>query len=81
MKRAVVISRVVLIEAVLHHLVDEPAVDTFVEVGRLDPEQEKAKRDPEGEDEPWRPAAFGDAGAACFDPATQQRKIRQRDWF
>src|SRR5437762_965677 len=43
MKRAVVIRGVVAVEAALDHLVHEPAVDPFVEVGRLDPVQEKAE--------------------------------------
>src|SRR5437762_3044924 len=47
MKRAVVIRGVVAVEAALDHLVHEPAVDPFVEVGRLDPEQEKAEESAE----------------------------------
>ena len=55
MKRAVVIRGVVAVEAALYHLVDEPAVDPFVEVGRLDAEQEKAEESAEAHDDPSAP--------------------------
>src|ERR1041384_5873715 len=37
-ERPVIIRRVVTIESILDHLIDEPAVDSLVEMGRLDPE-------------------------------------------
>ena len=51
MERAVVVGRVIVIEAVLRHLVDEPAVDAFVEMGRFQPQEEEAQdgREEDGE--------------------------------
>ncbi len=61
MERAVIIRRVVPVEAVLGHLIDEPAVDSLVEVGRLHPEQEKAQEGGERDDRPGHPIDFGGA--------------------
>ena len=41
MQRPVIIGRVVSVETVLHHLIDEPAVDPFVEMRRFYAEKEK----------------------------------------
>jgi len=45
MQRAVIIGRVVSVEPVLDHLIDEPTVDPFVEVWRLNPKEKKSKND------------------------------------
>src|SRR5205085_4785406 len=51
-KRPVIICRVVTVEPVLDHLVDEPAVDSFVEMRRLDSEQKKTEERAEAHDQP-----------------------------
>ena len=55
MKRPVIIRRVVAVEPVLHHLIDEPAVDPLVEVRRLHAEEEKPEQRSEGDNAPKRP--------------------------
>ena len=50
MKRTVIIGRIVPVKSVLHHLIDEPAVDSFVEVRRLDAQQEEAQERCQRED-------------------------------
>src|SRR5205823_2502363 len=49
MERAVIVRRVVAVKAVLHHLIDEPAVDPLVEMRRLhlkeDEPEKGAERD------------------------------------
>src|SRR5438132_1818852 len=67
MQRSVVIGRVVSIEPVLDHLIDEPTVDPFVEMRRFDPKQKKSKKDRKPEDQPWRPTRFGDGGFPSFN--------------
>ena len=42
-KRPVIIGRVVTVKPVLHHLIDEPAVDALVEVRWLDTQEEEAQ--------------------------------------
>ena len=42
-KRTVIIGRVVTVKPVLHHLIDEPAVDALVEVRWLDTQKEEAQ--------------------------------------
>src|ERR1043166_7203976 len=54
-ERPVIIRGVVAIEPVLDHLIDEPAVDSLVEMGRLDSEQEKPEERAEPHDYPRRP--------------------------
>ena len=60
MKRPVIIRRVVAVEAVLHHLIDEPAVDPLVEVRRLHAQEEKPEERAEGDDRPERPIDPGE---------------------
>src|SRR5262249_43830247 len=49
-KRAVIVGWVVAVKPVLHHLIDEPAVDALVEMGRLDAQEEKAQERCQHED-------------------------------
>ena len=44
MKRPVIVRGIIFVEAVLKHLINKPAVNSFVEVWRFDSEQEKPKR-------------------------------------
>lgn len=44
MKRAVIIGGVITVKAVFHHLIDEPAIDAFVEVRRFDAQKEEAEK-------------------------------------
>ncbi len=55
MKRAVIVGRVVSIEPVFHHLIDEPAVDALIEVRWLDPNRKKRRNAAECEDQPRHP--------------------------
>ena len=55
MKRPVIIRRIVSVEPVLDHLIDEPAVDPLVEMRRLHPEEEDAQNGAERDDQPRRP--------------------------
>src|SRR5262245_13570976 len=50
MKRTVIIGRVVTVKPVLHHLIDEPAVDALVEVRWLDAQEEEAQERRQRED-------------------------------
>ena len=61
MKRAVIVRRVVAVETVLHHLIDEPAVDALVEMRRLDPEEEEPEKGGQRDDHPGRPIDRGGA--------------------
>src|SRR5881227_4310809 len=58
MKRPVIIRRVVFIEPVFHHLVDKPAVDSFVEMRWLDAKEKKAQENGEPKNQPRRPTCF-----------------------
>ena len=44
MQRSVVIRGIISVEAILRHLIDEPAVDSFVEMRRLYPEEQEAEK-------------------------------------
>ena len=55
MKRPVIIRRVVAVEPGLHHLIDEPAVDPLIEMGRLHAQEEEPEQRAEGDDAPERP--------------------------
>ena len=74
-KRPVIICRVVAVEPVLDHLVDEPAVDSFVEMRRLDSEQKKTEERAEAHDQPRRPIDLGRAALEIFPPV----RIRGRN--
>src|SRR5207237_6801037 len=41
------------------HVVDEPTIDSFVEMRRLDPEPEKPEQGRETDDQPGRPIGLG----------------------
>ena len=43
MQRTVIIRRVVFVEAGFNQLIDKPAIDSFVEVRRLDAEQKNRR--------------------------------------
>ena len=49
-KRTVIIGRVVTVKPVLHHLIDEPAVDALIEVRWLDTQEEEAQERGQRED-------------------------------
>jgi hypothetical protein len=53
----VVIRRIVSIEAILDHLIDEPAVNPFVEMWWLYPEKGKAQSRSQAKDGPEHPVA------------------------
>ena len=74
-QRPVIIGRIVFVETGLHHLIDEPAVDPFVEMRRLDPEQEQAKKRAERDDQPRRPIDFGGPGAPRRDSLLHRGRI------
>ena len=61
MKRAVIIRWVVSVKSVFDHLIDEPAVDSFVKMGRLHLEEEDAQNGAERDNRPQRPINFGGA--------------------
>src|SRR3954453_22033568 len=56
-KRAVVIRWIVSIEAILDHLIDEPAVNSLVKMWWLYPEKGKAQSPSEAKDGPEHPVA------------------------
>ena len=60
MERAVVVGRVVIVKAGLYHLIHEPAVDAFVEMGRFDSKQEKTKKSAQGDNQPGRPISLSE---------------------
>jgi hypothetical protein len=43
MEGPMIVGRIVVIKTIFDHLIDEPAVDAFIEVWRLNSEQEKAQ--------------------------------------
>ena len=57
-----IVRRIVSIKPVLHHLIDKPTVDSFVEMRRLDAQQEQAEKNGEPKDQPWDPICFCKAG-------------------
>src|SRR4051794_16387585 len=76
-KRPVIIGRVVAIEPVLDHLIDEPAIDSLVEMGRLDPEQEKPEERAKAHDYPRRPIDFPAPGDPLIYPCTDGGRRNQ----
>ena len=76
MEWTVVIGRVVLVESVLDHLVDKPAVDAFVEMWRFHSEQKESQERGETDDEPGHPFAFGERVFPSLDVIAEERKIR-----
>ncbi len=75
MKRPVIIRRVVFVEPVFHHLIDKPAVDSFVEMRWLDAEQKKTQENSKPKNQPWRPPRFREARSPRFELIAQYRKI------
>ena len=75
MKRTVVIGGVVFIESVPEHLIDEPPVDSFIEMRRLHSEQQKPQERGETDDEPRRPLAFSERVFPSVDVIAEERKI------
>src|SRR4051812_11598055 len=73
-ERPVIIRRVISVEPVLDHLIDEPAVDSLVEMRGLDPEEEKPEERPEPNDYPRRPIDL----AASRDPLVHPPADRGR---
>ena len=76
MERPVVVGWVVAVISVLDHLIDEPAVNSFVEMGRLNPEQEKAQDGRQGHDQPGGPVGSGQARFPVFPLIPERRKFR-----
>ena len=58
MKWPVIVRRVVLIEPVLDHLIDEPAVDAFVEMWRFEASRKNRKTAARPRISPEHPVAF-----------------------
>src|SRR5437868_13888556 len=58
MKRPVIVRGIIFVEAVLKHLINKPAGNSFVEVWRFDSEQEKPKRGRKQQDCPKHPVTF-----------------------
>src|SRR4030095_5302816 len=58
MKRTVIIRRVIAIKAILDHLIDEPAVDPFVEMRRFYVEKKHPQNGGETDNQPEHPVAF-----------------------
>src|SRR2546423_1027142 len=58
MKRAVIVGRVISIESVLDHLIDEPAVDSFVKMWRFYSEKKDTQGRGQAENAPEHPVAF-----------------------
>ena len=61
MEGAVIVRRVVAVKAVLHHLIDEPAVDPLVKMRRLHPEEDEPQKGAERDNRPGRPVNLGGA--------------------
>ena len=76
MKRAVIIGRIVFVEAGLDHLIDKPAVDALVEMRRLHSEQKESKKRGQTDDEPRHPFACGERVFPAFHVVAEKRKIR-----
>src|SRR4051794_12468166 len=77
MERPVIIRRIVFIEPALDHLIDEPAVDSLIEMGRFDPEQEKPEKCAEPDDHPRRPIDLAAAGDPFIDPRADRGRRNQ----
>ena len=75
MKRPVVISGVVFVESVPNHLIDKPAIDSFIEMRRLHSEQQKPQERGEADDDPRRPLAFSERVFPSVDVIAEERKI------
>src|SRR5437868_10485733 len=78
MKRPVIVRGIIFVEAVLKHLINKPAVNSFVEVWRFDSEQEKPKRGRKQQDCPKHPVAFERAKKTRRQAILGREKIRSR---
>src|SRR6476619_4671295 len=78
MEWPVIIRRVVAIEPVLDHLVDEPAVDPFVEVRRLHSEEEKPEDRGQPDDQPRGPIHFPGPHQELVHPRPDRRRNQWR---
>ena len=58
MERSVEVAGIVVVETLLRHFVHEPAVDSFIEVGRLHPEANEPENQREQDDGPGNPGGF-----------------------
>ena len=75
MKRPVVISGVVFVESVPDHLIDKPAIDSFIEMRRLHSEQKESQERGQTDDEPRRPLVFTERVFPSVDVIAAERKI------
>src|SRR6266480_2500123 len=78
MERPVIIRRIVTIIAFLDHLIDKPSVDSFVEMRRFNGKKEKAQEYRESEDEPGRPASFGQTRPPFLESVAESRHTGRR---
>src|SRR4029077_10928791 len=78
MKWAVIVGRVVSIEPFLYHLIDEPAVDSLVEMWRFYSEEDNAYGRRPGEDQPDHPVAYQRIEDGLSGIRQARGKIRSR---
>jgi hypothetical protein len=73
-----IIRRVVFVITGLDHLIDEPAVNSLVEMRRLNSEQENSQERAKSDDEPRRPIDLRGARLPIAQPLLNRGKIHQR---
>src|ERR1051326_6802518 len=78
MKGTVIVRRVIAVNPLLHHLIDKPAVDSFVEMRRFDPEKEHSQRGAETENQPEGPVAVERVQNSLGGVGPAPGKIRSR---
>src|SRR4051812_6597668 len=78
MERAVIIRRVVTVEAVFDHLVHEPPVDSLIEMGRFDPEKEEPEKGAERNDRPGSPIDRPGSVYEAVQPGAKSGRNRWR---
>jgi len=75
MERPMIIGWIVSIKPVLHHLIDKPSIDAFVEMRRFDSEQKEPEENCEAQDYPRRPAGLRKPLSPRFQLNVQPWKI------
>src|SRR5437879_11900174 len=78
MRWAVIVGRVLSIEPFLDHLIDEPAVDSFVEMWRFYSEEKNAQDCSQAENQPEHPFAFQRIENGLSGVRRTRGKIRSR---